>query len=92
MRPRRVVFTHPPVQRGLRLEQRHERWRVVEQLAAQRLMEALHLPGRGRRARRREPMRDPVAAADLVEQHLAAAAEAIGELLAIVAEHLLRRP
>jgi hypothetical protein len=37
-------------------------------------------------------MRDPVAAADLVEQHLAAATEPVGELLAIVAEHFLRRP
>ena len=54
-------------------------------------MEALDLPGRGRRARRREPVRDPVAPADLVEQHLAAAAEAIGELLAVIGEHLLRR-
>ena len=39
-------------------------------------MEALDLAGRGRRARRREPVRDPVAPADLVEQHLAAATEA----------------
>ena len=54
-------------------------------------MEALDLAGRGRRARRREPVRDPVAPADLVEQHLAAAAEAIGELLAVIRQHLLRR-
>src|SRR6187455_2812711 len=53
-------------------------------------MEALYLPGRGRRARLREPVRDPVAPADLVEEHLAAAAEAIGELLAVIREHLLR--
>jgi hypothetical protein len=47
-------------------------------------MEALDLPRRGRRARLREPVRDPVAAADLVEQHLAAAREATSELLPIV--------
>ena len=41
MRPLRVVFAHPVIQRGLRLQQRRERPRVVEQLAPQRLMEAL---------------------------------------------------
>jgi hypothetical protein len=54
-------------------------------------VKALDLAGRGRRAGLCEPVRDPVAPADLVEQHLAAPAEAIGELLAIVGEHLLRR-
>src|SRR4051794_14270437 len=63
----------------------------VEQLAPQRQMEALHLPGRGRRAGLGEPVRDAVAAADLVEEHLAAASEAIGGLLAVICEHLLRR-
>jgi hypothetical protein len=90
-----LYFTHPVIQRGLRLQHRHKHPRVVEQLPAQRLMEALDLPGRGRRARLREPVRDPVAAADLVEQHLATAAaatEARGELLAVIGEDLLRRP
>ena len=47
-------------------------------------MEALDLPRRGRRARRREPVRDPVTPADLVEQHLPAFPEAVGELLAVI--------
>jgi hypothetical protein len=81
------------IDRGLRLEQRAERARVVEQLPAQRLMEALDLAGRGRRARLREPVRDPVAPADLVEQDLPIAArEAPSELLRIVREDLLGRP
>jgi hypothetical protein len=91
MRPARVVFAHPVIQRGLRLQRRRERVRIVEQFAAQGLVEALDLAGRGRRARLREPVRDPVLAADLVEQHLPAPAEPIAELLAIVGEHLLRR-
>ena len=55
-------------------------------------MEALDLARGRRRARRREPVRDAVAPADLVEQHLPAAAEPVGELLAVIAEDLLRRP
>jgi hypothetical protein len=92
MRPRGVVFAHPVIQRGLRLQQRRERACVVEQLAPQRLMEALDLAGRRRRPRLREPVRDPVAATDLVKQHLPAAPEAIGELLAVIRQHLLRHP
>src|SRR3954452_14105311 len=64
---------------------------VFEQLAPQRQMETLDLPGRGRRPRRRQPVGDAVAAADLVEQHMAAAAEAISELLAVICQDLLRR-
>ena len=55
-------------------------------------MEALDLPVVVGERGCREPVRDPVAPADLVEQHLAAAAEAIGELLAVIGQHLLRRP
>jgi hypothetical protein len=88
VRPRGVVIAHPVIERGLCLQQRRERACVVEQLPAQRLMEALDLARGGRRARRREPMRDPIAAADLVEQHLRAAPEAIAELLAIIGQAL----
>ena len=46
----------------------------------------------GRRRRLGQPVGDAVVAADLVEQHLPALAEPVGELLAIVGEHLLRHP
>ena len=64
---------------------------MMRWLAAQGLVEALDLARRGRRARLGEPVRDRVAPADLVEEHLAAATEAAGELLAVIGEHLLRR-
>jgi hypothetical protein len=68
---------------SIRIETRRPRRR-------QRLLEALDLPRGGRRARLREPVRDPVAAADPVEEHLAAPAEASGELLAVIRQDLLR--
>src|SRR3954449_476730 len=92
VRPVGVVFAHPVIDGGLSRQHGHEWAGVVEQFAPQRLMEPLDLPGRGRRARLREPVRDPVAPADLVEQHLPAAREAGGELDAVIAEDLLRRP
>ena len=46
--------------------------RVVEELGPERAVEPLHLPVLVRRGRRGQPMRDPVLAADLVEQHLPA--------------------
>ena len=48
MRPARVVIAHPVIERGLGLKQRRERRGVVEQLALQRLMEALDLARSGR--------------------------------------------
>lgn len=63
--------------------QRLKRFMVVEQFTAQSEMESFDLPGRGRRRRLGQPVRDRVVAADLVEQHLTALTEAVGELLAI---------
>ena len=59
MRPPRVVLADPVIDGGLRLKQRRERPELVEQLAPQRLMEALDRVRRGRRARLGEPARDP---------------------------------
>jgi hypothetical protein len=59
---------------------------VVEQLATQRLVKALDLPRRRGAGRLGQPLGDGVVAADPVEQHLSAAAEAGGELLAVVGE------
>jgi len=92
MRSPGVVLDHPGVHRGLRRRQVLERHRVIEQLAAQRLVEPLDLPRRGRRARLSQPVGDAVVAADAVEQHLPALAEPVGELLAVVRQHLLRHP
>ena len=90
----RVVLysAHPRVDRGLRGGQVRERDRVVEQLPAQAAVEPLDLPGRGRRPRLGQPVDDPVVPADPVEQHLPALAEPVGELLAVVGEHLPGHP
>jgi len=63
-----------------------ERARWVEQLAAQRLVPALQLAGRGRRVRPGQLGGDPVLAAHPPEQHLGRAGpgEPAGELLAVV--------
>jgi hypothetical protein len=77
------------VDRGLGGEQGLEGRVVAQQLAAQRLVEALDLAGGGRAGGLGEAVGDAVVAADPVEQDLAAAAEAVGELLAVVGEDLV---
>lgn len=84
MRPVGVVVVPERVNRGLRRGQIREHAGAVEQLAAQRLVEPFDLPRRGRRGRLGKPMHDAVLPADPVEEHLAAVAEPVGELLAVV--------
>ena len=81
-----VVFPDELVDRGLRRGQRLERVVIIEQFPPQGEVEAFDLAGRGRRRRLGQSVRDPVVPADLVEQHLAAAAEPSGELLAVVGQ------
>jgi hypothetical protein len=50
--------------------------------------ESARFAGCGRRAGLGEPMRDRVLTTDAIKEHLAALTEAIGELLAVIAEHL----
>jgi len=86
-----VVFADPGIQRCLGRFQRGED-AAVEPLTAQRQVEPLDLAGRGGRGRGGEPVGDAVLAADLVEQHLPALAEPIGELLTVVGQDLLGHP
>src|SRR5581483_4333662 len=70
MRPVGVVMLDPRVDRALQLL--HAGMAAVvlgEELRAQRLVESLDLPRRGRRIRRGEQMLDAVVVAYLVEQH-----------------------
>jgi hypothetical protein len=90
MWPVGVVFGGPRIDRGLRGGQVCKRDRVIEQLAAQRAVEPLDLPGGGRRAGLGQPVGDAVVAADPVKQHLPALAETISKLLAVISEHLGR--
>ena len=67
---------------------------LVEQFPLQRLVEPLHLPGRGRRPGLGVARHGAVLPADPLEQHLhrIRPGEPAGELLAVVGEHLLRDP
>lgn len=61
---------------------------LSEEVLAQRAMQSLDLPGRGRRVRGGEDVLDAVVQADAVEQH-GGALQAAGEDLAVVSEDLL---
>jgi hypothetical protein len=92
MRPVAVVFGYPGIHRGLGRQQVVEGFSVVEELAAQSLMEPLDFTGGGGTGWLGEPVGDAIVPADPVEQHFGAFAEAIGELFAIVREHFLGHP
>lgn len=77
-----VVLLHSGVYRVLRRLDAGKRIRVGEEVRAERVVEPLHPPVLVRRARRGQPMRDPVPTADLVEQHRPAFTEPVSELLA----------
>jgi hypothetical protein len=83
VRPVTVVLCDELLDRSLRRFHRGEQIMVIEQFAAQREVEPFDLAGRGRRRRLSQPVSDAVVAADLVEQHLPALPEPVGELLAI---------
>jgi hypothetical protein len=86
-----VVLVTPPVHRGLRVFDRGERPREVEQFGLQSLVPPLHLADGGRRIRLGQQLLDAVLAADPLEQHLRGAglAEPAGEHLAVVGQHLI---
>lgn len=65
---------------------------LVEEVGPERAVEPLDLPVLIRRRRRGQAVLDPVLAAELVEQHLPALAEPVGELLAVVGQDLLGHP
>jgi hypothetical protein len=94
MRTAAVVVADPVVDDLLSDLQARERWQGGQQLSPQRLVEPLHLAGRGRAAHAGEAVGDGVLAADPIEQHLSGArpAEAAGELAAIVGQDLGRHP
>jgi hypothetical protein len=92
MGPDGVVLAHPGIDRGLGRGQVRERVGVVQQLPAQRLVEAFHLAGGRGRGGPGEPMGDGVVAADAIKQHLPTPTKAGGELLAVVGEDLLGHP
>ncbi len=84
-----VVSVHPGVDRCLRGREIGERACLVEEVAAQTLMPALDLAGRGRCAWFGQPRGDPVLPADPLEQHLRRIrlAESAGELFPVVGQH-----
>src|SRR6266498_209185 len=92
--PSMVVVVHPRVDDLLGDLDAGQRPDRVEQFLLQRLVEPLHLPRRGRRAHRGQPLGDPVLPQDPLEQHLGRArlAEPTSELLAVVGQQLLRHP
>jgi hypothetical protein len=96
VRPVGVVAGHPRVHRGLGRLHGLEQLGVVEEVGPQRPVQPLNLAVLVRRRRLGEPVRDAVLAADLVEQHLTprrpVPVEPIGELLAVIRDHLLRHP
>jgi len=87
-----VVLGDESVDRGLRRRQRLERFMIIKQFTAEGEVEPFDLPGGGRRRRLGQPVSDRVVAADLVEQHLTALAEPVGELFPVVSQDLLRHP
>jgi hypothetical protein len=92
VRPASVVLIPKRVDRRLRSFQIREHAGVLEQLPPQRLVEAFHLPGRGRGGRLGQPVHDPVLPTDPVEQHLPTLTEPVGELLTVISQQLLRHP
>ena len=92
MRAVAVVFGHPGIHCGLGRQQVVEGFGIVEELTAQGFMEPLDFSGGGRTGGFGESVGDAVVAANPVEQHFGAFAEAIGELFAIVREHFLGHP
>src|SRR6266498_1836106 len=92
VRPAMGVVVHPRVDDLLGDLDAGQRPDRVEQLGLQRLVEPLHLPRRGRRAHRGQPLGDPVLPQDPLEQHLGRArlAEPTSELRAVVGQQLLR--
>jgi hypothetical protein len=80
---------HPSTDRRLRRGQVHERIDPIEKFAAQGLMPAFDLAGRGRRIRLDESGGDPVLPTDPLEQHLRRPrfGEPAGELFTVVGQH-----
>jgi hypothetical protein len=83
VRPLLVIVPDPGIHRGLRIFDRGERPDLVEEVRPECAVEPLHLPVLVRRRRRGQPVGDRVLTTDLVEQHLPALAEPVGELLAV---------
>jgi hypothetical protein len=92
VRPIGVVLDPEGVHRGLHRRHVRPHLHVVEQFTLQGLVEPLHLPRRGRAAGLGMTGNDPVLPADPLEHHLRGPGlvEAASELLAIVAEYLVR--
>jgi hypothetical protein len=87
-----VVVDHPGIQHLLGQGQRFEP-AAGQQLGPQGLVEAFDLAGGSGGADAGEPVADALFAADAVEQDLGrVGAEAAGEHLAVVGEHLLGVP